>query len=242
MTLKSMLLAVLPAPLSSALRRRRRERAQRAFRGLSTPQVFDKIYADGLWGDGDFNSGRGSRDAAIVKPYVAAAREFLRSFPAPPDVVDLGCGDFFVGSQLRDLCGSYLACDVVPALIARNRTRYPDTEFRVLDLTADELPAADVVMIRQVLQHLSNAEVARVVPQLGRKFRHLLLTEHLPAAATFEPNLDKPTGADIRPLVNGSGVVLTSPPFDLSVAEQRRLCEVRDSDGTRIVTTLYALS
>jgi hypothetical protein len=36
--------------------------------------------------------------------------------------------------------------------------------------------------------------------------------------------------------------VLTSPPFDLRVVEQRRLCEARDSDSTRIVTTLYYLS
>jgi len=236
-----MLLRVLPAPLVSAVRRRRRERAQRVFRGLSPSQVFDKIYADGVWGGGDFNSGRGSREAAIVEPYVAATREFLRSLPAPPDAVDLGCGDFFVGSQLRELCGSYIACDVVPALIARNRARYPGTEFRVLDLTADELPAAEVVMIRQVLQHLSNAGIARVVPQLEGKYKYLILTEHLPAGESFEPNLDKPTGADIRPHANGSGVVLTSAPFGLRVAEQRRLCEARDSDGTRIVTTLYCL-
>jgi hypothetical protein len=238
MTLKSMLLAVLPAPVVTAVRRRRHERVRRAFRGLSTPQVFDKIYADGLWGDGDVNSGPGSRVAEIVAPYVSVVRQFLASFPAPVDVVDLGCGDFFVGSKLRDCCKSYIACDVVPSVIARNRARYPGTEFRVLDITTDEVPAADVVMLRQVLQHLSNAEIARVVPQLERKFKYLVLTEHLPAAERFQPNIDKPTGVDIRPQANGSGVVLTSPPFNLQVIEERRLCEAPYTDG-RIVTTLY---
>ena len=242
MTLKAMLLAVLPAPVVRAVRRRRREKVLREFRGLSTPAVFDKIYADGLWGDGDFNSGRGSRDSAIVAPYVDATRRFFASLPAPPDAVDLGCGDFAVGSQLRDCCRSYVACDVVPALVARNACRYPGTEFRVLDLAADELPAGDVVMIRQVLQHLSNREIARVLPQIERKFKYLILTEHLPADELFEPNLDKPAGADVRVHVNGSGVVLTRAPFNLRAVEERRLCEARDIDGTRIATTLYRLA
>jgi hypothetical protein len=33
---------------------------------------------------------------------------------------DLECGDFMVGSQLRELCDRFVACDVVASLIERN--------------------------------------------------------------------------------------------------------------------------
>ena len=42
--------------------------------------------------------------------------------PLPPGaVVDLGCGDFTVGSKIRPLCGAYVACDVAAPVIAWNQ-------------------------------------------------------------------------------------------------------------------------
>lgn len=86
-----------------------------------------------------------------------------------PDVVDLGCGDFKVGSQLRPWCGRYTACDVVPDLIAFNRTAFTqlDVDFRVLDMVEDPLPAGDVVFVRQVLQHLSNAAISKAIAKIA---------------------------------------------------------------------------
>jgi len=46
-----------------------------------------------------------SRDGAIVAVYLKVAVEFLECFEKP-DVVDLGCGDFNVGSQMRPWWGA----------------------------------------------------------------------------------------------------------------------------------------
>jgi hypothetical protein len=238
--------AILPNSILQPLQwfRYRGQRSQ--YDGLSTKDVFTKIYEDNAWGSSDqvaprMYSGTGSDDAQLVAPYVRAVREVLAAFPRKPNVVDLGCGNFQIGAQLRDACGDYIACDIVEPVIMANKQTYAhlDVDFRVLDLVKDELPAADVVFIRQVLQHLSNDDIANALPRIASRYRYLILTEHLPKGRAFVPNLDKRTGPDVR-LGFNSGVVLTSPPFDFEVTSTKRLCEVEENGGI-IASVLYRL-
>jgi Methyltransferase domain len=125
----------------------------------------------------------------VVTPYVNAARMFLDSLPCPPSGVDLGCGDFSVGEQLRPHCGRYVACDVVPALIQRNNEKFAaaHVEFRCLDIIEGDLPDGDIVFLRQVLQHLNNAQISKVTQKLYH-YKFLVLTEHVPVDPGFPPN------------------------------------------------------
>jgi hypothetical protein len=205
-------------------------------------EVFGGVYREHRWGRRmlrKFFSGPGSHDPEVVEPYVEAMRRFLGSFPQPPDVADLGCGDFNVGRQLRASCGRYVACDIVPDLIAHNSARHGrlNVDFRCLNLVEDPLPEARIALVRQVLQHLSNEQIARIVPKLAR-YELVVLTEHLPATQPFIANADQQPGSGIR-LTRHSGVVLTEPPFGLRVRSQRRLCATRKYGGL-IVTDLYA--
>ena len=218
--------------------------ARRWLHGDPTPkEAFERIYRDGTWGKSadaldPFYLGAGSHMPGIVPVYVNAVEEFLRSLGGKPDAVDLGCGDFAVGSKLRPLCRRYVACDVVEPLILRNRQKFAalDVDFQLVDITADVLPAGDVVFIRQVLQHLSNRHIQSVVDKL-LQYRYVVLTEHLPSSPAFEPNLDKAVGAGTRLGIgrSGSGVVLTRAPFNLRAVETRMLCEV--SEGTSVIRT-----
>ena len=208
----------------------------------SMAETFGAIYSEGRWGraDGLFCSGSGSHTASIFAPYVEAVRQFISRFEAPPSVVDLGCGDFNVGSQIADACKSYVACDVVPALIAHNREAFAasSVRFEVHDLTRDRPPTCDIIFIRQVLQHLSNEDIHAGLERLQGRCRYLVVTEHIPAH-DFMPNLDKPSGASIR-LDFGSGVVLTAEPFNLSVVEVEVLCEVPEYAGV-VRTIAYTM-
>ena len=200
----------------------------------SIAEAFGAVYREHHWGGEDqaFYSGSGSHVPSIVLPYVNAVRAFLARFEQPPTVVDLGCGDFNVGSQVRDQCGTYIACDVVSELIEFNRSRYADrdVEFRTHDLTQAPVPTCDVVFIRQVLQHLGNADIVRGLANLAGRCRYLVVSEHVPSSADFPSNQDKPSGGSIR-LDFGSGVVLTDPPFNLRPVSTEILCEVPEYEG-----------
>lgn len=201
------------------------------FRGKTNAQIFDSIYAEGMWGrgpGGEGTSGSGSHTSELTEIYVAAVGEFLDRIGTPTTVVDLGCGDFSVGSRIAPSADRYLACDVSSVILARNRERWslPNVEFRQLDVSTDVLPTARVAFVRQVLQHLSNADITRFVERLeaDRPFDFLVVTEHLPKAGDFICNLDKDSGANIR-LYRNSGVVLHEAPFGLTALERGILCE-----------------
>jgi SAM-dependent methyltransferase len=200
-------------------------------------EIFSEVYAKRVWGvhsDEEFCSGDGSRDERVVGPYVRAVSDYLQTLGSPPRVVDIGCGDFRVGSRIVPFASHYIACDVVAKLIERNRSVYTDPKltFRALDAVSDPLPDGDVVCIRQVLQHLSNDHIAAILSKL-RQFRYWIVTEHLPEEADFIPNRDKPTGGDIRIRHLRSGVVLTKPPFAIEPRKEQLLCEVSIMSGDR---------
>jgi SAM-dependent methyltransferase len=252
-TFKTRLRNVIPKSILRFRRRYRLSRTKREFpRGDDAKEIFTRIYARRHWGkskdrEDRYYSGFGSHRSEIVGPFVSAVRIFLLSLDKRPDVVDLGCGDFAVGSQLRPHCGRYIACDVVEGLISRNKTKYSenDVEFRVVDIVKDELPDGDVAIVRQVLQHLSNDAIQKFVAKVPPKYRFLIVSEHLVLTDGFVPNQEKVTGPDIRMDVGegGGGVILTEPPFDLKVEQNTVLCEVFADASKRgiIRTNLYRL-
>jgi hypothetical protein len=241
---RALLRAVLPQSLINRFVDWRADQFKRRMSGKSSEEIFTEIYERGIWGESRagqrFYSGSGSHDPSITEPYVQAVEAFLESLPEKPDVVDLGCGDFAIGSRIREKCAGYVACDIVASLVEHHRATFADLNvtFKVVNIAKDELPAGDVAFIRQVLQHMSNAEIAAAIPKLRATYRYLVVTEHVPGV-DFVANADKAPGADIR-TVNGSGVVLTEPPFSLAPVEEQLLCEATEH-GARIRTHLYRL-
>ncbi len=195
--------------------------------------VFQDAYKRNLWGRDDkseFFSGVGSRGEAL-EIYVGRMAELLRSHAAelgrPLTVVDLGCGDFEVGralvERLPDI--TYIGCDIVEELVTRNARLYGDdrVSFRKLDIVADPLPAGDVCLVRQVLQHLSNAEIMRVLRRLA--YDYVYVTEGHPRERVGPVNPDKPAGANVRfdwQTGRGRGVELDQPPYGLTSREMFR--------------------
>ena len=206
-----------------------------------TKDAMAQVYEMNLWGRGesDFYSGEGSHCAEIVHPYVVVLKTFLSTFRTPLVVCDLGCGDFNVGKQLTEYTSKYIAVDIVPDLIAHNKKKFKkeNLEFYCLDIATDDLPMADCAIVRQVLQHVSNAEVKRVVAKLAN-YKYVVLTEHVPEG-NFVPNKDIISGQGTR-LKKQSGIDLLVAPFNFKVKEKKELLSVvLDKGKGRIVTTLY---
>lgn len=208
-----------------------------------TKAAMEQVYAMNLWGgdSSSFYSGEGSHKEHIIKPYITAVNKFLSSFESPLVVCDLGCGDFNIGKKLIPFTRRYVAVDIVSDLIAYNQSLYKaeQLEFQCLDIAVHDLPKGDCVILRQVLQHLSNAEIQDILSKL-RDFKYVILTEHIPTG-TFEPNLDIISGQGTR-LKKQSGVQLTRAPFHFKVKDEQQLVAVSLEDtNSVIVTTLYTI-
>ena len=207
----------------------------RAYRGIRGDRayrrfVFGKIYAGGLWGgDGtsEFYSGDGSR-GEVARHFVKEMAELLRgaqqALGRPITIVDLGCGDFEVGKALLAELpeATYVGCDVVATLVARNNATYGSdrVSFRQLDIVTDPLPPGDVCLVRQVLQHLSNVEIGKFLKRA--RYERLYVTEGEPIHRLGPTNPDKPVGQTIRfDWITGTGgsVELDKPPFNMRTEE-----------------------
>ncbi|TNJ41949.1 class I SAM-dependent methyltransferase [Tamlana fucoidanivorans] len=203
----------------------------------------NQIYDLNLWGGqrGEFFSGYGSHDTSITEPYLKVVIDFLRSFKNPLSVSDLGCGDFNIGKHLTPYCKSYTAIDIVENLIQQNKTYFASNnlEFYCLDIVNDQLPIAECAILRNVLQHLSNAEIHQVVQKLPQ-YKFVILTEHIPMGK-YIPNIDIITGQGIR-LKKSSGVDVLKPPFNLKIQTARDLTTYVEPDKkSKITTILYQL-
>ncbi len=203
--------------------------------------VMHQIYEMKLWGGNqfDFYSGYGSHDPKIIDSYLKVLVAFLKSHDKSLVVCDLGCGDFNIGKHLTKYAKKYVAIDIVKNLIERNKKIYKanNLEFDCLDIIEDELPSGHCIILRQVLQHLSNKDIEKISKKLAL-YKYIILTEHLPLG-DFSPNKDIISGQGIR-LKQNSGVDVLVPPFNLKIKDQKQLNEyVMENNRGRIVTTLF---
>lgn len=139
-------------------------------------EVFQDIFAGDVWTHGGSKSGCGSslRQTEALR---AALPGFLHKHGVR-SLLDIPCGDFN-WMQHVDLGGiGYVGGDIVPDLIDENRRRFPDVDFRVLDLVSDELPRADCVMVRDCFSHLSFVDIGEALENVRRSGITYLLVTH----------------------------------------------------------------
>ncbi|ADV48215.1 hypothetical protein Celal_0888 [Cellulophaga algicola DSM 14237] len=205
-----------------------------------TIDVMRQIYEKHLWGGekADFYSGDGSHLGVIVDPYIKEVSVFLKSFKKPLVICDVGCGDFNIGRQLVEFSEKYFAVDIVSALIERNKIKFKNDKlvFQCLDICNDDLPKADCIFVRQVLQHLSNIEIQSFLTQL-KNYTYCIVTEHIPNGH-YEPNVDVVTSMGNR-LKKKSGVDLMAHPFNFKPIASYELLRIVLDDESCIQTMVY---
>lgn len=195
----------------------------------SRRQAFQQVYASSMWGTGEgrFFSGSGSRGLAVDRYVEAMTKQFEalhKSLGRELVVVDIGCGDFFVGQAFLAACPfiRYIGCDIVPELIEHHQKEHGSdrASFQVLDIVTDEPPKGDVCLVRQVFQHLSNGDVLDALDRL-RGFEAVYLTEGNPVVRHGPVNPDKASNGHIRfgPRGVGRGLEWREPPFSFRSEE-----------------------
>ncbi len=197
-------------------RRLKRELEWARNRSLPLQAVFETIYAENAWGgeQGSFYSGPGS-DGLAADIYVAEVKRFIATHGVR-SVVDLGCGDFRVAHKIVHQGLSYVGVDLVQHLVDANTEQFGagNIRFECRDITEDQLPSGDLCLMREVLQHLSNRQIRRVLAKLG-SFRYVIYSDYQPPAwARCVPNRDITPGLYTR-IWKNSAVFLDQPPFNI---------------------------
>lgn len=170
-------------------------------------QVFERIYAHNDWGHG---SGEGSL-AVHVRPYVKFLQRFLSGHRVG-SVVDFGCGDWQFSQAIRWDGIDYRGYDIVPSVVAANRLRHEsaNVSFHEIGTSFDTLPPADLVIVKDVLQHWSDETIRNFLPVLSR-YRLALIT-----------NCVSPSGVtENLPIADGDFRCLDvrRPPFGVNARE-----------------------
>ena len=242
--MKNLFKKIMPFFVIKLIRKIRVYYLKQEFVELTVEQSFTKIYNEKRWGNVkglDFFSGRGSHDKNIIMPYINVITNLIQGKNLT--ILDLGCGDFNVGSKLAPFAKHYIAADIVEKLIMHNSIKFSylsNTNFIKLSIAEEQWPDSDVVILRQVLQHLSNYEILNILPKIYN-YKYLIITEAIPNK-DFQANEDNFTGPDIR-LSRNSGIVLDLPPFNLKYLEKSILIDVFDErDDAIIRTILYKLN
>ena len=212
------------------------------YKGLSTQQIFSKIYEDGSWDKKalNFNSGPGSHNEKLVLPYVKFINSFLIDKKLK-SIIDLGCGDFNVGKNIYKHVHKYYAFDIVPELIKTNKKKFNDKKivFECKNFIDDTLPKADGVIIRQVLQHLDNKSITKILNKI-KSYKYAIITEHIPKNI-FTPNIDKNIGLTTR-LEFNSGINVEIEPFNFNfITKKEIILEDKELGGVH-KTVIYTLN
>ena len=210
----------------------------------SNSEIFSKIYKSGIWGsDGSAAfSGVGSRGELLESTVETVDNLIIES--KAYRILDIGCGDGEFACELlrrNTTLKHYHAIDVSEQAlkVAKQKTVDHRAYFEVTDASNAAFEYYDLVLIRQVLQHLSNEDIQSVLDNIAH-CGTLLVVEHRPSEATAMPNKNIPTGASTRRFKN-SYVDLSESPFRHSFAEHRELSkmDVASVKGCLVTSHFY---
>ena len=147
-----------------ALAHQRFETDRASFVSLGLAARFERIHRTNLWGAASSVSGLGSEENATIA--IRTVLPALLRDLGIRSLLDAPCGD---ARWIPEVCSfmDYIGVDIMPALIAASADRVNRGEisgrFIEADITRDDLPAADAILCRDCLVHLSFENIGRTL-------------------------------------------------------------------------------
>lgn len=137
--------------------------------------VFNDIYSRKEWGKGT-PSGTGSEIKNSL-PYIEMLTKFVKDNHIT-SITDLGCGDFNIMSNISFIHDvDYYGIDASSNMINRNKNLFShmtNVHFQQGDISSATLPITDLVIIKDVLQHLPNDFVIRTLNNIN-KYKYVII-------------------------------------------------------------------
>jgi SAM-dependent methyltransferase len=175
------------------------------------PNEFDTIYENNRWG---YKSGPGS-DPDQAKVWIDIVNSFLEKEDVKT-VMDIGCGDWRLGQKYKLNNKSYTGIDISSVILdetmaySTENVKFIHADFEFLDVEP-----VDLIIIKDVLQHLPNSKIISIVNKIKNNARYALFCDMYIKVNDRELNTDIPTGR-ARPID-----LLESPfSFDFERIEQ----------------------
>src|SRR5438270_1457268 len=158
MTISRRIRSILPNSAIREINKIRFWKYRQRFGSMERRDVFSTVYEERIFGSAPgqaYYSGDGSAEQ-FAQSYVELVADHIAQHGIT-SIVDLGCGDFRIGSRIAPLVPQYRGIDIVPQLVQYNTRHYGSerVSFECLDIVDDPLPPADLCLIRQVFQHLN---------------------------------------------------------------------------------------
>ncbi|MCX7387505.1 MAG: class I SAM-dependent methyltransferase [Planctomycetales bacterium] len=166
--------------------------------------IFDRIYQHGGWNG--LGSGPGSA-VEVNREYIEFLNHLIQQSPTITTILDIGCGDWQIMGCV-DLSGKqYLGIDVVASVVEKNNRGFGthSVGFQVLNPCRTEIPYADLIIMKDVIQHLPGVHVQRILEQIKHRCKFAVIAnDYTPVNSLHEISI-----GEWKP------INVLSPPFSL---------------------------
>ena len=157
-------------------------------------------------------SGAGSQ-LAFVRDYIVFLEKFVR-YNNIQSVVDFGCGDWAFSKYIDWGGATYLGIDCVASVVAKNSAQYANaqTQFKLVEFGDYSIPPCDLLIAKDVLQHLPFAAIHRFLAAVhASNIRFALLTNDWAAANENDtaPGSYRPVNVSMPPFNEKGATVLS---------------------------------
>jgi len=184
--------------------------------------VFDSIYQTGEWGIDENNEGTSGSGSSVEnsKPYFYYIQDFLREKNIK-SVVDAGCGDWQFSRFIDWSNINYTGYDASNTVISKNLKNFAKKNIKFINenFKKADLPAADLLIIKDVLQHLSIENIQNAIKQFS-KFKYVIVVNDVDPVTLKAQNISirdgeyRPLDITLRPFnVKATKVLFYKPQF-----------------------------
>lgn len=134
-------------------------------------KIFNNIYEQSLWG---YKSGNGS-DPQNSMPWIKIVNNFLNQSDIN-SILDLGCGDWRLGQKYEIKNKKYLGVDV-SSVIIKEIQKYSKTNISFVqkDAITMDIDYYDLILIKDVFQHLSNNSIDIILNKIMFNCKYALI-------------------------------------------------------------------
>lgn len=181
------------------------------FSNEAAKDIFTKIYNDADWARNE--KGEGTSGTGSLVQFTSDYMIFLQNFLSEKNiksVVDLGCGDWEFSKYIDWKGINYKGIDVVQSVVDKNNKTFssPSISFECVDVINSDLPEGDLMLCKDVFQHLTNSDVLAIIKQIS-KYKYCLITNDVNPHTLTSDNPEILWRGSYRQLD------LTKPPFNL---------------------------